>query len=301
MSTERHTWRATRAPGAGVHQSRNDLVVNAGGASSRGPRRSPGRSGRGGSGSDLGWEPTPCRRARAPACPSPCSRRCSCREGGTVPAAPGTPRGRCGTSARDRRRRPHGLVGRGWAWRTVRARCRPCRPPRASSRSPRASPRRYLCGAAQGTARRRRSDAPLVDPVRRRYGARGTPDPSRAGRGFRRQAEGVMTGELLTVDVVTSDGVQVVALRGELDVASAGRVEHTLRSLDAPLVVVDVARLTFIDSSGLTVIVQAHNAATRSRRRFEVRGATGAVRRVFEITGLTRLLSDGSEIRPRRR
>lgn len=101
-----------------------------------------------------------------------------------------------------------------------------------------------------------------------------------------------MTGALFTCEVVTTDDAQVVALRGELDVANADLVKRTLLASDSSTIVVDLSGLTFIDSSGLTALVQAHNAVTRRGCGFEIRGASRDVNRVFEITGLTKLLGE---------
>ena len=51
-----------------------------------------------------------------------------------------------------------------------------------------------------------------------------------------------------------SDGT-VVRLSGELDIASAPLLDECLQSLDGQAVTIDFAKLTFIDSSGLNVLV----------------------------------------------
>lgn len=85
-----------------------------------------------------------------------------------------------------------------------------------------------------------------------------------------------MSGALLPCEVVTTEDSQVVALRGELDVANAVLGNRTLLASDAALIVVDLSELTFIDSSGLTALVQAHTAVTRRGSDFEIRGRLGA-------------------------
>ncbi|HVC13741.1 MAG TPA: STAS domain-containing protein [Acidimicrobiales bacterium] len=101
-----------------------------------------------------------------------------------------------------------------------------------------------------------------------------------------------MPGEVFSFEVVTTGDVQVVALRGELDVANADVVKGALLSAKARVVVVDLSALTFIDSSGLTAIVHGHNDLTARGCGFELRGASEDIRRVFELTGLTDLLVD---------
>jgi anti-anti-sigma factor len=100
-------------------------------------------------------------------------------------------------------------------------------------------------------------------------------------------------GDFFSFEAVTTGDVHVVTLRGELDVANAERVQRALEDADASSVVVDLSALTFIDSSGLTALVHAHNKLTGRGRGFKLVGATGSVQRVFEITGLSRLLMEG--------
>lgn len=102
-----------------------------------------------------------------------------------------------------------------------------------------------------------------------------------------------MGDEFFAFEVVSGEDAQVVSLRGELDVANSGQVKRELLAADSPTVVVDLSALTFIDSSGLTALVHAHNHITRNGRAFELRGARDAVKRVFEISGLTGLLAEG--------
>ncbi len=99
-----------------------------------------------------------------------------------------------------------------------------------------------------------------------------------------------MSSDVFSLEIVTNGGVCVVALRGELDVANSERVQRELIAANGSVVVVDLSELTFIDSSGLTALVHAHDQITGSGRAFELRGASGSVQRVFEITGLSKLL-----------
>jgi len=102
---------------------------------------------------------------------------------------------------------------------------------------------------------------------------------------------GVYVGEALGT-------TSCVRVAGELDVATAGLMEDGLTlATDAPgtHLVVDAARLTFIDAAGLGVIVLANKRLAASGGEMVVRGASGIVRRVFELTGLTGLLDKGEE------
>ena len=84
-----------------------------------------------------------------------------------------------------------------------------------------------------------------------------------------------------------------VHVAGELDLASAPQLAHTLREaqLDARLVVLDLRDLTFIDSSGVHVIIDAARAARREGRRLMLVRGPSEVDRVLELTGASAHLS----------
>lgn len=80
-----------------------------------------------------------------------------------------------------------------------------------------------------------------------------------------------------------------VALRGELDLSTAEKVERELQRVEqtgAPLVVLDLSALTFLDSTGLRLIVGADQRARQSNRRLAVVRGPATVQRVFTITKL---------------
>lgn len=91
------------------------------------------------------------------------------------------------------------------------------------------------------------------------------------------------------LDTQDQNGVAYLTLRGELDIGSAGKVEEELRRIeqDSPaLIVLDLRKLDFMDSSGLRVIMAADQRAREEDRRVAVIQGPDAVRRVFEITRL---------------
>ena len=81
----------------------------------------------------------------------------------------------------------------------------------------------------------------------------------------------------------------IVALRGELDVATAEGLFDWLTEVSGSTVVVDLSELTFMDSSGISVMIQAKNAFGDS---FVITRPRPNIRRVFEITGLSDWLTD---------
>ena len=94
-------------------------------------------------------------------------------------------------------------------------------------------------------------------------------------------------------DTASAERPLVIPLTGEIDVASGAAVRSTLQaSLDEGHrdVVVDLARVTFIDAAGLGVLVGAQRRFDRAGGRLRVEHPQRCVRRVLEITALDRVL-----------
>jgi anti-sigma B factor antagonist len=83
------------------------------------------------------------------------------------------------------------------------------------------------------------------------------------------------------------DLMRIVVLRGEVDSHTAGQLEGTLDGLGSDSdVVLDVGGVEFIDSSGLRVIINAHQSLDESGHRLVLRAPSEAVTRLLAITGL---------------
>jgi anti-sigma B factor antagonist len=96
------------------------------------------------------------------------------------------------------------------------------------------------------------------------------------------------------VSVSTADdGALAVTLRGELDYTNAARVTEVIRAAiagSAPkLVLADLTEVTFLDSSGIGVLVNAMKAAHAASADFRVRGPNAKVLDQLRITGLVDL------------
>jgi anti-anti-sigma factor len=86
----------------------------------------------------------------------------------------------------------------------------------------------------------------------------------------------------------------VVSVLGEVDLASAEKLRAVLGvpEAQAATVVLDLRGVTFIDSSGLSVIVAEHQRAQAEQRRLVVAVEGAAmVERLFDLTGLHRTLT----------
>ena len=72
----------------------------------------------------------------------------------------------------------------------------------------------------------------------------------------------------LSVVCSVLDGVQVVALSGELDMRAVGELEAALRAAgDDARVCLDLTALDFIDSTGLATVIRAHPSAAGAKKK----------------------------------
>ena len=91
--------------------------------------------------------------------------------------------------------------------------------------------------------------------------------------------------------------VMRVTAKGEIDAVSAETLSVRLSELiddGARVIVLDAGAVSFMDSSGLRVIIGAANRLRALGGQLFIEGMSGAVQRVLEITGLLDRLSWGS-------
>jgi anti-anti-sigma factor len=81
----------------------------------------------------------------------------------------------------------------------------------------------------------------------------------------------------------------VLAITGELDLASSPVLQKELDRIsdsDSGRVILDLRDLSFMDSTGLSVLVKAHQRAEDSGRRFVLVKGGQQVQRLLNLTGL---------------
>jgi anti-sigma B factor antagonist len=97
----------------------------------------------------------------------------------------------------------------------------------------------------------------------------------------------------LSVERSSNGGVEVVAVSGEIDIASAPRLITALNdavgNCEQP-VIVDLTGVGFMDSTGLALLLNAHRRLARRGKGLAVVCADGPVRRVFTITDMVDVL-----------
>jgi anti-anti-sigma factor len=89
------------------------------------------------------------------------------------------------------------------------------------------------------------------------------------------------------------EGGVVVIASGEIDLATSPQLRDALLAPEtrSSSVVLDLREVTFIDSSGLGVIVGQQKRAQEHNEQFAVAvGGAGAVQRILELSGLVKVL-----------
>jgi anti-sigma B factor antagonist len=96
----------------------------------------------------------------------------------------------------------------------------------------------------------------------------------------------------MSVSFDRTDGRVTVRLGGEFDLATAPRLSEVLAESDTDTVV-DLAEVSFIDSSTLQVFASTHRRLGEQGHKFVVRNPRANVRRVLEITDLDEWIEGG--------
>jgi anti-sigma B factor antagonist len=97
----------------------------------------------------------------------------------------------------------------------------------------------------------------------------------------------------LQVERIGADGYELLAVKGEIDIATSPRLIASLNDAvtdSSHSVVVDLAAVEFMDSTGLALLVRAHRRLRGRGRGFAVVCPDGHVRRIFELTDMLETL-----------
>jgi anti-sigma B factor antagonist len=94
----------------------------------------------------------------------------------------------------------------------------------------------------------------------------------------------------LRVDRTSHPDRTVLVLQGELATDTLPTAQDEVAAAEAeapPVLVLDLATLDYVDSSGVRLVLLAQHLATEEGRRLAVRLGHGQTRRVFDVLGLT--------------
>jgi anti-sigma B factor antagonist len=91
-----------------------------------------------------------------------------------------------------------------------------------------------------------------------------------------------------------AEHIQLVAVSGELDLSNSAelrrRADSAVRS-GGGAVVIDLSRVTHMDSTGLASLIEAHQLARGMQARLALVIGSEPVRRTVEVRGLDRLFT----------
>jgi anti-anti-sigma factor len=97
-----------------------------------------------------------------------------------------------------------------------------------------------------------------------------------------------------------ADGDELhVTVTGELDISNVERFEEDLMALEHPrpgLLVLDLRAVRFIDSTGLSLLLNADARARRQSRHVTIVSGNGAARRIMRTVALDQILDVKTEL-----
>ena len=94
-------------------------------------------------------------------------------------------------------------------------------------------------------------------------------------------------------DVRREGRAAVIVVSGELDLASSPALEDVLadvQTTDVVLVILDLRKLEFMDSTGLSVVVKAHRRFRSTGRRLALVKGSQQIQRLLDLTGVAEKL-----------
>jgi anti-sigma B factor antagonist len=107
-------------------------------------------------------------------------------------------------------------------------------------------------------------------------------------------ARDASAGNLFQMSVSQMEDRCLIVLSGELDISTAPVLRHRLAEITPDLttdLVLDIGLLTFIDSTGLSLMVSEHKKLQAQGAGLTIFSPTPMTRRLFEISGLNSVLS----------
>jgi stage II sporulation protein AA (anti-sigma F factor antagonist) len=98
----------------------------------------------------------------------------------------------------------------------------------------------------------------------------------------------------LYLDFETSGDKLILVLSGELDHHSAeevrNKIDDIINRVGTNKVIMDFANVTFMDSSGIGVIIGRYKKLTMKNGTLCITRVKGSVERVFELSGLFKII-----------
>jgi anti-sigma B factor antagonist len=110
-----------------------------------------------------------------------------------------------------------------------------------------------------------------------------------------RSRDGVAMTAPFDIQVSASDGIAVLAVSGDIDLAVVGQLRAKVSAqLDLERVngvLIDLSAVTFMDSTGIGTLVGCWHQAEARGKTLQIANARSQIARVLDITGVLGLLS----------
>lgn len=107
------------------------------------------------------------------------------------------------------------------------------------------------------------------------------------------RAEQIIKLGHLSVRSFRDDDVHTIAIAGEMDLSNAAEVERELvraEATNATRIIIDLSELTFMDSTGIRLLITAHARSRTDGDRLMLVRPPARVFRVLTIAGVDELL-----------
>lgn len=99
-----------------------------------------------------------------------------------------------------------------------------------------------------------------------------------------------------SVQVGPGDQSVRLTVSGELDAATAADLTRHVSATTGGDIELDLRGVTFVDSSGLAALIEAHQRLARDQRRLRIVDDSEPVRRVLELSGVAPYLDLGRQV-----
>jgi anti-anti-sigma factor len=88
----------------------------------------------------------------------------------------------------------------------------------------------------------------------------------------------------------TRDGVRIIRLTGPFVLQGVFEFQSIVRTGNDTVTIVDLTDVPFMDSAALGAVMGLHVSCQRQQRKYGLAGASGRLRTLFEVAGVTAIL-----------
>jgi anti-sigma B factor antagonist len=96
----------------------------------------------------------------------------------------------------------------------------------------------------------------------------------------------------LDVNIENKNDAVVVNIRGEVDLYSSPEVRKTILTLTKqrlPAIIINLAKVTYMDSSGIATLVEGLQQSGKYKGKFVIASLRSGVKEVFELSRLDKV------------